>query len=366
MKKLHIMGICGTFMGGLALIARELGWEVTGSDQNIYPPMSDSLIAAGIEILSGYDPRHLEIRPDCVIVGNAISRGNPLLEAVLTQGIPYTSGPEWLADHVLSDRWVLAISGTHGKTTTTAMLTWILDSLGYKPGYLIGGIPQDFELPAALGQDPFFVIEADEYDTAFFDKRSKFMHYRPRTLLINNLEFDHADIFEDLGAIQKQFQYLLRTVPQNGLVLYPEGVAAIDEVIQRGAWSELQSFGIQSGDWRVSDINEDASEFIVHHGSKSAQVKWNHCGLHNLSNALAAMACAHHVGVKIEDAAIALGQFKGVKRRLEVRGVVNNITVYDDFAHHPTAILSTLNALRSKIGSAKLIAVIPRFRLTAC
>lgn len=358
MKRLHILGICGTFMGGIALIARELGWQVSGSDQNIYPPMSDTLRAAGIEMYEGFDPAHLKPKPDIVVVGNALSRGNPELEAVLTEAIPYTSGPQWLAEEVLYKRWVLAVSGTHGKTTTTAILTWILAASGLKPGFLIGGVPQDFSVTAALGSDPFFVIEADEYDTAFFDKRSKFLHYRPRTLLMNNLEFDHADIFDDLPAIQKQFQYLLRTVPNKGLVVHPVGVPAIDEVIQRGCWSALESFGVEQGDWQIHQVNQDGSEFELWHQGGVYPVKWSQYGLHNVHNAVAAIACAHHAGVSVDDAVTALQTFKGVKRRLEVRGKMNDITVYDDFAHHPTAISSTIGALRSRIGKSRLMAVI--------
>ncbi len=359
MKHIHIIGICGTFMGGVALIARELGYRVTGSDQKIYPPMSETLRAAGIEIQEGYAASHLQPKPDEVIIGNAISRGNPEVEQVLREGIPYSSGPQWLAEKVLFNRWVLAVSGTHGKTTTTAMLTWILAANGLKPGFLIGGVPQDFPVTAALGHDPFFVIEADEYDTAFFDKHSKFLHYRPRTLLINNLEFDHADIFENLPAIQKQFHYLLRTVPSNGCVIHPAHVAAIDEVIAQGCWSELSSFGLDQGDWQARNINHDGSEFEVWQPEGGVhQLQWSQCGLHMVSNALGAIVCAHHAGISVADSITALQSFKGVKRRLEVRGTVKGITIYDDFAHHPTAILSTLSALRSKIGRARLIAVI--------
>ena len=358
MKRLHILGICGTFMGGIALIARELGWEVSGSDQNIYPPMSDTLLAAGIDIQEGFDPKHLQPKPDVVIIGNALSRGNPAIEYVLQENIPYTSGPQWLAEQVLFDRWVLAVSGTHGKTTTTAMLTWILSQANLQPGFLIGGVPQGFSVTAALGNSPFFVIEADEYDTAFFDKRSKFLHYRPRTLLINNLEFDHADIFDDLPAIQKQFQYLLRTVPNNGLVVHPAKVSSIDEVIERGCWSSLNSFGLNAGDWQIQNLNHDGSEFEIKYQDKAYPVQWSHYGLHNVNNAVAAVACAHHAGVSMQEATAALASFKGVKRRLEVRGKINEITVYDDFAHHPTAIVSTIGALRSRIGKERLIAVI--------
>ncbi len=358
MKRVHILGICGTFMGGIALIARELGFGVSGSDQNIYPPMSDTLLAAGIDIQEGFDPKQLNPKPDVVIVGNALSRGNPALEYVLANNLPYTSGPQWLAEQVLFKRWVLAVSGTHGKTTTTAILTWILSQNNLNPGFLIGGVPQGFSVTAALGSDPYFVIEADEYDTAFFDKRSKFLHYRPRSLVINNLEFDHADIFEDLPAIQKQFQTLLRTVPANGLVLYPSNTPSIDEVIQRGCWSATASFGLQQSDWQITDVNQDASAFVIKHQGKDYPVQWSQYGLHNIHNAMAAVACAHHAGIEIEDAVKALNTFKGVKRRLEIRGKINEITVYDDFAHHPTAIVSTIAALRARIAKERLIAVI--------
>ncbi|MBL1322083.1 MAG: UDP-N-acetylmuramate:L-alanyl-gamma-D-glutamyl-meso-diaminopimelate ligase [Methylophaga sp.] len=356
---IHILGICGTFMGGVALLARELGMTVSGSDANVYPPMSDQLEAAGIKLQEGYLAEHLDPAPDLVVMGNAMSRGNPAVEYVLNKGLPYVSGPQWLAEQVLKDKWVLAVSGTHGKTTTSSMLAWILHDAGMAPGFLIGGVPDNFGETARLGETPFFVIEADEYDTAFFDKRSKFVHYHPRTLVINNLEFDHADIFEDLAAIQKQFHHLIRTVPSEGLIITPSHVDAIDEVIRQGCWTPQQTIGLNEGQLRAENIAADGGKFDVVTGGKNVgQVNWALLGMHNVSNALAAVAAAHHVGVTIDQACQSLDKFEGIKRRLELRGEVNGVRVYDDFAHHPTAIETTLAGLRAKIGEQKLIAIL--------
>lgn len=353
---IHILGICGTFMGGLAILARELGMTVSGSDANVYPPMSDQLAAAGIDVREGYKPEHLEPAPDLVVMGNAMSRGNPAVEYVLNKGLPYVSGPQWLNEHVLQGKWVLAVSGTHGKTTTSSLLAWILEHADMAPGFLIGGVPDNFGETARLGKTPFFVIEADEYDTAFFDKRSKFVHYMPRTLIINNLEFDHADIFDDLAAIQKQFHHLVRTVPEQGLILSPQD-KAIEHVFNMGCWTPRQTLGAD-GDWQATLLKNDGSEFEVSHSDSSGHVVWDMLGQHNVSNALAAIAAAHHVGVTIEHACEALSVFAGVKRRLELKGEINNIRVYDDFAHHPTAIATTIAGLRAKVGNRRLIAVL--------
>lgn len=353
---IHILGICGTFMGGLALLARELGMTVTGSDANVYPPMSDQLAAAGIAVSEGYEPAHMEPAPDLVVMGNAMTRGNPAVEFVLNKGLPYVSGPQWLAEHVLRGRWVLGVSGTHGKTTTSSLLAWILEHAGMSPGFLIGGVPDNFGETARLGNTPFFVIEADEYDTAFFDKRSKFVHYQPRTLVINNLEFDHADIFEDLAAIQKQFHHLIRTVPSEGLIISPSE-KPIEQVMEMGCWTPRQLIG-NEGDWQANLLSKDGTEFEVSFKGQKAEVHWNMVGQHNVSNALAAIAAAHHVGVTVEHACEALSEFVGVKRRLELRGEVDNIRVYDDFAHHPTAIATTVAGLRARIGNRKLVAVL--------
>jgi UDP-N-acetylmuramate: L-alanyl-gamma-D-glutamyl-meso-diaminopimelate ligase len=361
---IHILGICGTFMGGIALLARELGYRVSGSDANVYPPMSTQLAAAGISLAQGYSPEHLQPAPDCVVVGNAMSRGNPAVEYLLDRGLPYTSGPQWLAEHVLRDKWVLAVSGTHGKTTTSSLLAWILEHAGLAPGFLIGGVPGDFGLSARCGQSDFFVVEADEYDTAFFDKRSKFVHYRPRTLTINNLEFDHADIFPDLAAIQRQFHHLVRCVPGQGLIVHPGGVPAIEEVLAMGCWTPQQRFGVgpqlSSAEWRAELMAADGSAFRLHSpgGGEPLAVNWRHCGQHNVENALAAAAAAHHVGVSAAVAAEALAVFKGVKRRLELLGEVGGVAVYDDFAHHPTAIATTLQGLRARGGAGRLLALV--------
>ena len=361
---IHILGICGTFMGSLAQLAVAEGHRVTGSDANVYPPMSTQLEKAGIQLTEGYDPAQLEPQPDLVIIGNALSRGNPAVEAVLERGLPYTSGAQWLCDHFLGGRWVLAVSGTHGKTTTASMLAWVLEYAGMQPGFLIGGVPRNFGVSARLGETPFFVVEADEYDTAFFDKRSKFVHYRPRTLIINNLEFDHADIFPDLAAIQRQFHHLVRTVPGNGLIV-AAAEEPVEEVLTQGCWSEVQRFsteaeeGVRLGDWRAVDIAADGCSFAVSfRGAEVARVEWEHTGLHNVRNGLAAIAAARHVGVEPKTAAEALGQFEGVKRRMECLGEVGGVRVYDDFAHHPTAIESTLSGLRAKVGGEKIIALI--------
>jgi UDP-N-acetylmuramate: L-alanyl-gamma-D-glutamyl-meso-diaminopimelate ligase len=365
---IHILGICGTFMGGIALLARELGFTVTGSDANVYPPMSTQLEAAGIVLMEGYAPEHLQPAPDCVIVGNAMTRGNPAVEYVLNTGMAYTSGPQWLAEQLLGDKWVLAVSGTHGKTTTSSMLAWILEYAGMAPGFLIGGVPANFGLSARVGGTDFFVVEADEYDTAFFDKRSKFVHYRPRTLTINNLEFDHADIFEDLAAIQRQFHHLVRCVPGEGLIIHPHNVAAVDTVLDMGCWTPTTSFAVEGANtsgstgaplWRAELLAADGSEFRLHcPDGDPVEISWSYCGLHNVENALAAAAAARHVGVAPAIAAQALAGFKGVKRRLELLGCVRDIAVYDDFAHHPTAIEMTLQGLRARGGKGRLVALI--------
>ncbi len=359
--RIHILGICGTFMGGIALLARALGHEVSGSDANVYPPMSSQLQAQGIHLQEGFDPLHLQPAPDCVVIGNALSRGNPAVEYVLNSGLTYTSGPQWLAEHVLKDRWVLAVAGTHGKTTTASLLAWILDANGLAPGFLIGGVPDNFGLSARLGETPFFVVEADEYDTAFFDKRSKFIHYHPRTLILNNLEFDHADIFPDLEAIKLQFQYLLRTVPGDGLIISNQAEAALQEVLMRGCWTPVEGFSAQAqaDDWQIVDESKDGVCFDVQFRQQhQGRVQWSLMGRHNMANALAAIAAARHAGVPAGLAAESLSDFKGIKRRMEVRGQVGRVTVYDDFAHHPTAISSTLQGLRAHVGDEPIIAIL--------
>jgi UDP-N-acetylmuramate: L-alanyl-gamma-D-glutamyl-meso-diaminopimelate ligase len=353
---LHILGICGTFMGGIAAIAKELGHKVTGSDSNVYPPMSTQLESLGIELFEGYDAKQFKNEPDIVVIGNALSRGNEAVEYVLDRNLPYTSGPQWLLENVLKDRWVLAVSGTHGKTSTSSMLAWILEYAGLKPGFLIGGIPQNFDVSARLGESPFFVIEADEYDSAFFDKRSKFLHYRPRTLVMNNLEFDHADIFSDLSDIQRQFNHLLRTVPNNGLVLLPKSDNNLRKVLDMGCWTPVQFKG---GDWQVQNSNPECSEFeIMFKGQAQGKVQWDLMGEHNVNNALMAIAAAKHGGVKSDLAVEALAKFINVKRRMEVKAKVNDITLYDDFAHHPTAIAFTIDGLRAKVGDGRILAVL--------
>ncbi|APD92677.1 UDP-N-acetylmuramate:L-alanyl-gamma-D-glutamyl-meso-diaminopimelate ligase [Alteromonas mediterranea] len=352
----HILGICGSFMGGIAAIAKSLGHKVTGSDKNVYPPMSTQLEALGIELTEGYCKSQFDPAPDMVVIGNAMSRGNPAVEYVLNRNLPYTSGPQWLLDNLLKDRWVIGLSGTHGKTTTSSMVAWILEHAGLNPGYLIGGVPENFGVSARVGESPFFVIEADEYDSAFFDKRSKFVHYRPKTLVINNLEFDHADIFADLAAIQTQFHHLVRMVPENGLILTPNNTPSIEDMLKRGCWSSRQSLGKE---WNAELLNKDGSEFsVLHNGVIVGTVNWSLVGQHNVDNGLMAIAAAHHAGVTLTDAIDALSLFKNVKRRMEVKGEVNGITLYDDFAHHPTAIATTLDGLRKKVGNARILAVL--------
>ena len=355
---IHILGICGTFMGSLAVLAKELGHRVTGSDANVYPPMSTQLEAQGIELLQGYLPEHLEPAPDLVVIGNALSRGNPAVEYVLNKGLPYTSGPQWLADHVLQGRWVMAVAGTHGKTTTSSMLAWILEHAGMAPGFLIGGVPQNFAVSARLGGTPFFVVEADEYDSAFFDKRSKFVHYRPRTAILNNLEYDHADIFPDLEAIERQFHHLVRTIPGEGLIVHPTTEQAIERVLGMGCWTPVQTTG-EGGDWRARLLAEDGSRFeVLFQGERQGEVNWSLTGRHNVANALAALAAARHVGVVGALGCEALSGFRSVKRRMEKVAEVNGVTLYDDFAHHPTAIATTLDGLRKNVGDAPIVAII--------
>ncbi|MFW1677991.1 UDP-N-acetylmuramate:L-alanyl-gamma-D-glutamyl-meso-diaminopimelate ligase [Pontibacter sp. JAM-7] len=358
---IHILGICGTFMGSLAILAKALGHRVTGSDQNVYPPMSTQLESQGIELIQGYDPSQLDPAPDLVVVGNAMSRGNPAVEYVLDKGLPYISGPQWLSDHLLQDRWVLAVAGTHGKTTTATMLAWILEYAGMSPGFLIGGVPQNFSVSARLGETPFFVIEADEYDTAFFDKRSKFVHYHPRTLVLNNLEYDHADIFPDLAAIQRQFHHLMRILPASGQVIVPTGQPALEQVLQMGCWSEQVTVDTQgqTADWQSVLLQADGSHFSVYYrGELQGAVSWQCTGQHNVNNALAALAAAHHVGVTPEHGIAALSAFAGVKRRMELLGEIRGVQVYDDFAHHPTAIATTLQGIRQRVAGEQVIAVI--------
>lgn len=355
---IHILGICGTFMGGAAVLARQLGHKVTGSDANVYPPMSTLLESQGIEIIEGFDPVQLEPKPDLVVIGNAMSRGNPCVEYVLNNNLRYTSGPQWLQEFLLHDRWVLAVSGTHGKTTTSSMLAWILEACGYQPGFLVGGVLGNFGISARLGDSMFFVVEADEYDSAFFDKRSKFVHYHPRTLVLNNLEFDHADIFDDLEAIKRQFHHLVRTVPGNGRIFAPQQDSALSDVLARGCWSETEFTGEQ-GEWKAEKIIRDGSQFNVFlRNELVGTVKWDLVGDHNVDNALMAIGAARHVGVTPDLACEALAKFINTKRRLELKGEVNEITVFDDFAHHPTAIELTLGGLRNKVGDKKIIAVL--------
>ena len=358
-KHIHILGVCGTFMGGVAIIAKQMGYRVTGSDINVYPPMSTFLTENGIEIIPHFETSQLQPTPDMVIVGNAMKRGNPCVEYILDNQLPYTSGPQWLHDNVLRERWVLAVSGTHGKTTTTGMLAWILEQNGLSPSFLIGGIAGNFGVSARLGGSNFFVIEADEYDTAFFDKRSKFVHYNPKTLIINNLSFDHADIFDDLKAIQRQFHHMIRTIPSSGLILSDKTEQSVKETLDMGCWSHKQFLG-EEQEWYAQRISNDCTHFAVFHkGEKTAEVNWSIVGQHNMHNALMAIAATHHAGVSVENACAALATFVNAKRRLEVKGEVNGITVYDDFAHHPEAIQATLTALRDKIGgSVRILAVL--------
>ncbi len=356
---IHILGICGTFMGGVALLAKELGMTVSGSDANVYPPMSDQLISAGITLQEGYLAEHLDPAPDLVVMGNALSRGNPAVEYVLNKGLPYISGPQWLAEYGLKDRWVLAVSGTHGKTTTSSLLAWLLEDAGLAPGFLIGGVPDNFGETARLGQTPFFVIEADEYDTAFFDKRAKFVHYHPRTLIMNNLEFDHADIFEDLSAIQKQFHHLVRTVPSEGLIVTPSNITAIEETLAMGCWTERLTIGCDDADLQARNVADDGSQFdVTLHGEIVGKVQWALLGMHNVYNALAAIAAARHIGVTVEQACQSLATFKGIKRRMECIAELQGIRIYDDFAHHPTAIKTTLAGLRANVGTRPITAIL--------
>ncbi len=354
---IHILGICGTFMGGIAAIAREAGHKVTGCDAGVYPPMSTQLESQGIDLIEGYAPEQIKLNPDVFVVGNVVSRGNPLMEEILNRNLPYISGPQWLAENVLRDKWVLAVAGTHGKTSTSSMLAWILEAAGMKPGFLIGGIPENFGISARLGSDSsFFVIEADEYDTAFFDKRSKFVHYRPRTAILNNLEFDHADIFADLAAIEQQFHQFVRIIPSNGLIVANGQDESLQRVLAKGCWTPVEKVGTVDG-WQA-EILGDGGIAISCRGESQGILRWELLGEHNRMNALAALAAARHAGVPVSSGMAALAQFKNVKRRMEVRGVVNGITVYDDFAHHPTAIYTTLQGLRDKVKGARIIAVL--------
>ena len=380
---IHILGICGTFMGSLAVLAKQLGYRVSGSDANVYPPMSTQLQELGIDLSEGYRPEHIQPAPDLVIIGNALSRGNPAVEYILNQGLSFMSGPQWLARFVLHDKWVLGVAGTHGKTTTSPMLTWILEYAGIKPGYLIGGVTNNFPQSASIGESAFFVVEADEYDSAFFDKRSKFVHYAPRTVILNNLEYDHSDIFETLDVIQRQFHHLVRTVPGNGLIISPHGDSSIEVVLRMGSWTRRQQLGIAIPDeickklatddgvfWNVLLQNEQGTEFeLIKYEQDSAgelmnrvNLKWDFNGIHNVKNAIAAVAAAHNVGVDVITAIDALKEFKGVKRRMELKGTVEGVSVYDDFAHHPTAIEYSLNGVKAQLkaegGSKRLIAVI--------
>ncbi|ENW98273.1 UDP-N-acetylmuramate:L-alanyl-gamma-D-glutamyl-meso-diaminopimelate ligase [Acinetobacter modestus] len=359
---LHILGICGTFMGSLALLARDLGHKVTGSDANVYPPMSTQLENAGIELMQGYDRSHLQPHPDLVIVGNAMKRGIDAIEYMLNEGLPYISGPQFLADHVLQGKHVLGVAGTHGKTTTTTMLAWVLDQAGLNPGFLIGGVPLGFSESARLGGGQYFCVEADEYDSAFFDKRSKFVHYHPKTAILNNLEFDHADIFDDLAAIQKQFHHLVRTIPSEGLIIAPITETNIDEVLEQGCWTPVVRTSLEPNEQAALSaelISADGSHFkVLEHGKVVGEVKWNMTGQHSVANALATIAAAQHVGVSLAQACEALSNFGGVKRRMELLGTVRGIEVYDDFAHHPTAIETTLDGARKRLGERKLWAII--------
>ncbi len=360
---IHILGICGTFMGGIAAIARESGHKVTGCDENVYPPMSTQLEAQGIDLISGYSPEQIKLQPDIFVIGNVVTRGNPLMEEILNRNLPFISGPQWLSENILRSRWVLAVSGTHGKTTTASMLAWILEYARMNPGFLIGGIPENFGISARIGHfktsdeiSPFFVIEADEYDTAFFDKRSKFVHYHPRTAILNNLEYDHADIFADLAAIERQFHHFVRIIPNNGLIVANGLDENLQCVLAQGCWTPVERFGTDDG-WQCQNPNDQTTTILfkqIHQGD----LQWDLMGEHNRLNALAALSAARHAGVPIGTGIKALSHFKNVKRRMETRGVVNNITVYDDFAHHPTSIHTTINGLRNRIGDKNIIAVL--------
>ena len=352
-------------MGGLAVIARQLGYQVSGSDQNVYPPMSTQLEQQGIQLMNGYCAENLDSNPDVVIIGNALSRGNPEVEEVLNRGLNYVSGPQWLAEHVMHDKWVLGVAGTHGKTTTASMLSWILEHQGFNPGFLIGGIPLNFGISARLGGGPenksgFFVIEADEYDSAFFDKRSKFVHYKPRTAILNNLEFDHADIFPDLDAIKRQFHHLVRTIPGEGLIISPECDVNINDVLAMGCWTPVENTSINaSAQWNAELLKADGSQFsVLFENNQQGIVEWTLTGEHNVYNAISAIAAANHVGILPKDAIAALSQFENVKRRMEVLAKINGVTLYDDFAHHPTAIATTLDGLRKQVGKERIIAIV--------
>ena len=359
---IHILGICGTFMGGLAVLAKQAGHRVTGCDANVYPPMSTQLQAQGIDLIEGFGPEQISLQPDLFVIGNVVSRGNPLMEEILNRGLPYVSGPQWIGEHILQDKWVLAVAGTHGKTTTSSMLAWLLEDAGYHPGFLIGGVPVNFGISARLSGaqagSSFFVIEADEYDTAFFDKRSKFVHYRAKTAILNNLEYDHADIFPDLAAIETQFHHLVRTVPGVGRLIVNAREESLQRVIARGCWSDREGFGAAGdGGWSLT-THSDGSFDVLFKNELHGTVHWSLTGEHNRMNALAAIAAARHVGVPVAQAIDSLARFENVKRRMEVRGVVRDVTVYDDFAHHPTAISTTVAGLRKKVGSARILAVL--------
>jgi len=353
---IHILGVCGTFMGGIAAIARQAGHKVTGCDVGVYPPMSEQLVALGIDLIEGYAADQISLRPDLWVIGNVVTRGTPLVEEILDRGEPYISGPQWLAENILPAKWVLAVAGTHGKTTTSSMLAWILEAAGKHPGFLIGGVPQDFATSARLTDSRFFVIEADEYDTAFFDKRSKFVHYRPKTVVLNNLEFDHADIFPDLASIEQQFHHLVRTIPRSGLLVANGADSALKRVLNQGRWTPVEYFDGCNG-WQAEALGIDAFRVDLA-GQEQGTVRWELLGRHNRANALAAIAAAHHAGVSPGAACESLGRFSGVKRRMELRGTVGGVAIYDDFAHHPTAIATTLAGLRRKVGTARILAVL--------
>ncbi len=362
---LHFLGICGTFMGSLAQLAKSAGHQVSGCDANVYPPMSTQLEKSDIELIQGFDPAQLQPAPDLIVVGNAMSRGNPCVEYMLDHKLPFTSGPQWLGDNILKDRHVISIAGTHGKTSTTSMLAKILDYANYQAGYLIGGVPRDFGVSAKLGGaapngHQYFVIEADEYDTAFFDKRSKFVHYHSNSLVINNLEFDHADIFEDLAAIQRQFHHCVRTIPGSGSIIYPANDSAISAVIEQGCWSQKQTFGSNHADWQYKLVTDDGSQFTLINNTtgERGSVSWNQSGLHNVCNAMAATVAASQIGISLQQACQALSEFVGIKRRMEPIYNEQELTIYDDFAHHPTAIKTTLDGLRAKVGDAQILAVV--------
>jgi len=354
---IHVLGICGTFMGGIALIAKQSGHKVTGCDANVYPPMSTQLESEGIALIEGWDPKQIDLKPDLFVIGNVVSRGNALVEAILDRNVAYSSGPQWLYEQILRDKWVVAVAGTHGKTTTSSMVTWILEDAGLNPGFLIGGVPENFGVSARVTDSPFFVIEADEYDTAFFDKRSKFVHYHPRTAVLSNLEYDHADIFPDLAAIEVQFHHLVRTIPRNGLIVANGREQSIERVLERGCWTPVELLGVDAG-WSSEEPASDGSFEVRFRNSGQGTLRWELLGEHNRHNALAALAASRHTGVPVARGLAALGRFKNVKRRMEVRGSVNGVTVYDDFAHHPTAIQLTIAGLRSKVGKARILAVL--------